>query len=57
MTTPVAIIVGAIIIGAAQIAAQFVAPYQISSGPAVAWKINKVTGAVQLCLQEGCAPN
>jgi hypothetical protein len=49
MTAAQAIVVGAIIIGASIMGARLVAPYQVASGTAVAWRINTITGAVELC--------
>jgi hypothetical protein len=49
MTTPQAIIVGAIILGASIIATRVIAPYEVASGTAIAWRINTITGAVELC--------
>jgi hypothetical protein len=49
MTIPQAIIVGAVIIGASIIAAKVIAPYEIASGTGIAWRINSITGSVELC--------
>lgn len=49
MTAAQAIVIGAIIVGASIIGARLIAPYQVASGTAVAWRINTITGAVELC--------
>jgi hypothetical protein len=49
MTIPQAILIAAGIIGASIIVARIVAPYTLSSGTAVVWRINTVTGSVELC--------
>jgi hypothetical protein len=49
MTIQQAILIGAIIVGGSIIAARVIAPYEIASGTAVLWRVNTLTGAVQLC--------
>jgi hypothetical protein len=49
MTVPQAIIIAALIIAASIVGARIVAPYALSSGTAVVWRINTMTGAVELC--------
>jgi hypothetical protein len=49
ITAPQAIILGSIIIAASIIGARVIAPYELASGTAIAWRINVVTGAVELC--------
>jgi hypothetical protein len=49
MTIPQAIIIGAFIVAASVVGSRLVAPYEITSGTAIAWRINTITGAVELC--------
>lgn len=49
MTIPQAIIIGTLIVGASLIGARLIAPYEITSGTAMVWRINTITGAVELC--------
>lgn len=49
MSIPNAIIVGSLAIAASIIGARFIAPYQLASGTAVVWRVNAITGAVELC--------
>ncbi|MDA9415718.1 hypothetical protein XH81_12820 [Bradyrhizobium sp. CCBAU 25360] len=49
MTIPQSILAGAAIIGASIVAAQFVVPFQMASGPAFLWRVNRVTGEVRKC--------
>jgi hypothetical protein len=49
MTVTQAIIIGSVIIAISIVAARFLAPYQLSSGTAVVWRINTITGSVELC--------
>jgi SLT domain-containing protein len=44
-----AIIVGSLLIAAAIVGSRLMAPYQVASGTAIAWRINAITGAVELC--------
>jgi hypothetical protein len=52
MTIPQSILAGAAVIGACIVAAQFVAPYQMESGPALVWRVNRVTGEVRECVRD-----
>lgn len=52
LTIPQSILAGATVIGACIVAAQFVAPYQMASGPALVWRVNRVTGEVRECLRQ-----
>jgi hypothetical protein len=49
MTIQQAILIGAVIVGGSIIAARVIAPYEIASGTAVLWRVNTITGTVQLC--------
>lgn len=49
MTTPRAILIGAVIIGLSIIGARVIAPYQISSDGLVAWRLNTITGETLIC--------
>jgi hypothetical protein len=49
MSVQTSIVIGAIIIGSAIVAARIIAPYQVTSGTAIAWRLNTVTGEVKLC--------
>ncbi len=49
MTIPQAIVVGSFIVAVSIIVARIIAPYELSSGTAVVWRINTITGAVELC--------
>jgi hypothetical protein len=49
MTIPQAIIIGSLVIAASIIGARVIAPYALSSGTAVVWRINTITGTVELC--------
>ena len=54
MTTPYAIIIGAFIIGASLIGARFMNHYEIApgsdaAGTAMLWRLNTITGEVQIC--------
>ncbi|MCP2125781.1 hypothetical protein [Bradyrhizobium ottawaense] len=51
MTIPQSILAGAAVIGACIVAAQVVAPYQMASGPALIWRVNRITGEVRECLR------
>jgi hypothetical protein len=51
MTIPQSIVAGAVVIGACIIGAQLVAPYQMASGPALVWRVNRITGEVRECLR------
>lgn len=55
MTVPQSILAAAAVIGACIIAAQLIAPYQISSSVAAfAWRVNRVTGDIRQCHPSGC---
>lgn len=49
MTIPQAIIIASVIVGASIVAAKVIAPYEIASGTAVVWRVNSITGVVELC--------
>jgi hypothetical protein len=49
MTIPHAIVIGALIIAASIIVTRIIAPYQIASGTAIVWRVNTITGSVELC--------
>ncbi len=51
MTIQQSIIAGAAVIGISIIVAQLVTPYQMASGPALVWRINRITGEVSECLR------
>lgn len=52
MTLPQSILTGAMVIGAAIVAAQLVAPYQMATGTAMVWRVNRITGEVRECVRE-----
>jgi hypothetical protein len=49
MNAAQAILVGSVIVGLSIIGARVIAPYEVASGTAIAWRINTITGAVELC--------
>ena len=49
MTNPQAILIGAGVIALAVLGSRLIAPYQIVSGTAVVWRVNALTGKVELC--------
>lgn len=56
MTIQQAILASAVIVSAAIIGARFVAPYEMTtSGQVTVWRLNTVTGAVDLCRVPGMA--
>ena len=51
MTVQQSILAGAVIIGVSIVLSQFVAPYQMASGPALVWRVNRITGEVRECIR------
>jgi hypothetical protein len=51
MTVQQSILMGAVIIGACIILSQLATPYQMASGPALIWRLNRITGEVRECLR------
>jgi hypothetical protein len=50
MRTPLAVVFGALLIGASIIGAQFMDRYEIASGTdTIVWRVNARTGAIDLC--------
>lgn len=49
MIVPQAVLVGSLIIAGSIIGTKLMAPYQLSSGPAIVWRLNTVTGEFQVC--------
>jgi hypothetical protein len=54
VTAPLAILVGSLIIAAAIIGSQFIAPYRLTSsgGAGVVWRLNGITGEIRRCNYE-----
>ena len=52
MTVQQSIVLAALILGASVIGSRLVAPYQLTSGPALLWRVNTITGEVRECLRE-----
>ena len=49
LNAPFAIVIGAVIIGLAILGSTLLAPYRLAASAEVAWRINTVTGDVQMC--------
>jgi len=52
MTIQQSILAGAAVIGVSIIAAQLITPYEMASGPALVWRVNRITGEVRECIRE-----
>ncbi len=58
LTVPRALIIGAVIVGAAVFGSKLVAPYQMSNVEAadytrIIWRLNTITGNIQMCHDDG----
>ncbi len=51
MTIQQSIVAGAAVIGLSIIAAQLITPYEMASGPALVWRVNRITGEVRECVR------
>lgn len=49
LSSPLAIVAGAAIIALSIVGSSLLTPYQVSSSPAGVWRINTITGDMQLC--------
>jgi hypothetical protein len=52
MTIQQSILAAAGIIGVCIILSQLMTPYQMASGPALIWRLNRITGEVRECVRE-----
>jgi hypothetical protein len=52
MTIQQSILAAAGIVGACIILSQLMTPYQMASGPALIWRLNRITGEVRECVRE-----
>jgi hypothetical protein len=53
MTVQRAILIGSIIIGMSIVGARVIAPYEFTSGTALVWRLNTITGVVVPCAVPG----
>lgn len=51
MTVQQSILAAGVIIGISIVVSQLVAPYQMASGPALVWRVNRITGEVRECVR------